>query len=86
MYLKIAMKPNTGLSYKGILKINVHKPFILFYTFFNENCAWISLDFLVQKNLDNFVDYFLAALLYCMFNPTINISLIHSLLFSTLPF
>ena len=32
----------------------------LFYSihFFNKNCAWISLDFLVQKkNLDNFVDY-----------------------------
>ena len=48
------MKPNTDLSYKGVLKIHVHKPFILFYTFFDNNCAWISLDFLVQ---DNFVDY-----------------------------
>ena len=35
------------LSYKGVIKI---QPLIHF-------CAWILLDFLVQKNLDNFVDY-----------------------------
>ena len=50
-------KLNTDLSYKGVSKCYKNKPFILFYTFFDKNCAWISLDFLVQKNLDIFVDY-----------------------------
>ena len=43
---------------QNAIKIYFHKPFILFYSLFDKNCPWISLDFLVQKNLDNFVDYF----------------------------
>ena len=41
----------------AIKMCHVYKPFIQFYTFFLKINAWISLDFLVQKNLDNFVDY-----------------------------
>ena len=40
----------------AIKEFNVHKPFILYYSFFDKNCTWIS-DFLVRKNLNNFVDY-----------------------------
>ncbi len=36
---------------ENAIKIHVHKPF---NSFFDKNYAW---DFLVQKNLDNFVDY-----------------------------
>ena len=38
-------KPNTECE-----NAIVHK---LFYTFFNKNCVWISLDLSVQKNLDS---------------------------------
>ena len=56
MCLKSA-KPNQtpDLSYKGVSKF--HYKFMLISHSFYTNCAWISLDFLIQKNLNKFVDY-----------------------------
>ena len=35
-----------------------------FFFFFDKNCAWISLYFLVEKNLDNFIDYLILQKLF----------------------
>ena len=55
MYLKSAMNLNQTLilaiKCQNAIKIHFHMPLIPFYTFFDKNCAWISWDFLVQKNL-----------------------------------